>query len=49
RAGALLRAAVAPINGRGGGKDDMAQGAGSDLSGADAALKLVAAELSAQN
>lgn len=47
RAGALLRAAVGPINGRGGGKDDMAQGAGTDFSGADAALRLVASELSA--
>ncbi|AXE38794.1 alanine--tRNA ligase [Acidipropionibacterium virtanenii] len=47
RAGALLRAAVAPIHGRGGGKDDMAQGAGTDLSGAEKTLRLVAAELSA--
>ncbi|VEI02129.1 Alanine--tRNA ligase [Acidipropionibacterium jensenii] len=46
KAGALLRAAVAPISGRGGGKDDMAQGAGTDSTGADAALGLVASELS---
>ncbi len=48
RAGALLRSAVAPINGRGGGKDDMAQGAGTDASGIEAALRLVASQLSAR-
>ena len=47
RAGALIKAGTGPIGGRGGGKDDMAQGAGSDASGIDAALRAINAELAA--
>lgn len=47
KAGALIKAGVAPIGGRGGGKDDMAQGAGSDPTGIDAALRAVNTELTA--
>ncbi|WP_130865478.1 alanine--tRNA ligase [Acidipropionibacterium timonense] len=47
RAGALVKAGTAPLGGRGGGKDDMAQGAGSNPAGIDEALRTVAAELSA--
>ena len=47
KAGALIKVGVAPIGGRGGGKDDMAQGAGSDPTGIDAALRAVNTELTA--
>lgn len=47
RAGALIKAGTGPIGGRGGGKDGMAQGAGSDASGIDAALRAINAELAA--
>ena len=42
-----IKAGIAPIGGRGGGKDDMAQGAGNDPTGIDAALHAVNAELTA--
>ena len=41
RAGDLVRAASAALGGRGGGKDDLAQGGGTDGSQADAALGTV--------
>jgi alanyl-tRNA synthetase len=39
----LLRAALERVGGRGGGKDDLAQGGGSDPSGIPSALDAVAA------
>jgi alanyl-tRNA synthetase len=45
RAGELVRAAAAPLGGRGGGKDDFAQGGGTDPAGAAAALAAVRAAL----
>jgi alanyl-tRNA synthetase len=45
RAGELVRAAAAPLGGRGGGKDDFAQGGGTDPAGAPAALAAVRAAL----
>ena len=39
-AGALLRAAAAAVDGKGGGKDDVAQGGGTDASGIAEALRL---------
>ena len=47
KAGALIKAGIARIGGRGGGRDDMAQGAGSDSAGIDAALRAVDTELTA--
>lgn len=47
KAGALVKVGTAPIRGRGGGRDDMAQGAGTDSSGIDAALRAINAELTA--
>jgi alanyl-tRNA synthetase len=35
----VLQAALAPVGGRGGGKDDMAQGGGTDPSAVEAALE----------
>jgi len=43
RAGVLVREAAGALGGRGGGKDDIAQGGGSDAGGVDAALTAVAA------
>ena len=45
KAGVLVKAALEALGGRGGGKDDMAQGAGSDASGIPAALDAVRAQL----
>jgi len=45
KAGVLVKAALGALGGRGGGKDDMAQGAGSDVSGIPAALDAVRAQL----
>jgi alanyl-tRNA synthetase len=45
RAGELVRAAAAPLGGRGGGKDDFAQGGGTDPAGAPAALAALRAAL----
>ncbi len=45
-AGALIRGACVEIGGKGGGKDDVAQGGGSDPSGADRAVAVVRAGLS---
>ena len=47
-AGGLLQAALAQIGGRGGGKDDMAQGGGTDPAGVAAALQAVEAEVRAR-
>ena len=47
KAGALIKVGISRLDGRGGGKDDMAQGAGSNASGVDDALSTVASELSA--
>lgn len=44
-AGALVRAACAELGGKGGGKDDVAQGGGADVSGIDRALAAVRAGL----
>ena len=41
KAGALVGLAARQLGGRGGGKDDVAQGGGSDSSGADAALAAI--------
>ncbi|GAB3126644.1 alanine--tRNA ligase [Tsukamurella serpentis] len=45
KAGDLVKAAAPSVGGRGGGKADMAQGAGSDADGIDAALTAIRAEL----
>ncbi|MBO3664268.1 alanine--tRNA ligase [Microbacterium stercoris] len=45
KAGVLVKAALEALGGRGGGKDDMAQGAGSDASAIPAALDAVRAHL----
>ena len=45
RAGALVRTAAGPLGGNGGGKDDVAQGGGTDPSGADEALRQVEAAI----
>lgn len=47
RAGELVKAAMEPLGGRGGGRDDMAQGGGSRGEGRDEALRVVANRLSA--
>jgi alanyl-tRNA synthetase len=44
-ANALVRAAAGVLGGKGGGKDDVAQGGGSDASRADEALDAVRREL----
>ena len=44
-ANALVKAAATALGGSGGGKDDVAQGGGSDASGIDAALAAVPAEV----
>ena len=44
-ANALVSALGPLVGGRGGGKDDVAQGGGSDTSGIDEALALVATEV----
>jgi alanyl-tRNA synthetase len=41
----VLQAALAVVGGRGGGKDDMAQGGGTDTSGVDAAFEAATAEV----
>ena len=41
RAGRLISVACAELGGKGGGKDDLAQGGGTDASGADRALAAV--------
>jgi alanyl-tRNA synthetase len=41
KAGDLVRVAAEQLGGRGGGKDDVAQGGGTDASGADQALAAV--------
>ncbi|MEI2713346.1 MAG: alanine--tRNA ligase [Nocardioides sp.] len=45
KAGELLRAIAPVLNGKGGGKDDMAQGGGSDVSRVDEALELARTEI----
>jgi alanyl-tRNA synthetase len=45
RAGELVKVAAVPLGGRGGGKDDFAQGGGTDPAGAPAALAAVRAAL----
>ncbi|GAA1738401.1 alanine--tRNA ligase [Microbacterium paludicola] len=45
KAGALVKVALEPLGGRGGGRDDMAQGAGSESAGIPAALDAVRAQL----
>lgn len=45
KAGALVKAVLAPLGGRGGGRDDMAQGAGSDASAIPAALDAARTQL----
>ncbi len=45
KAGDVVKAAAPSVGGRGGGKADMAQGAGSDASGVDGALTAVRAEV----
>jgi alanyl-tRNA synthetase len=47
KAGPLVKAALEPLGGRGGGRDDMAQGAGTDASAVQAALDAVRAQLRA--
>ncbi len=47
RAGALVKDACAALGGRGGGKDDLAQGGGSDSTGIDKALASVEAAVDA--
>jgi alanyl-tRNA synthetase len=47
-ANALVRAAATPLGGKGGGKDDVAQGGGSDPSGATEALEAARRELAAR-
>ena len=44
----LLQAALPPIDGRGGGKDDMAQGGGTKVDGIEQAFAAVDAEISAK-
>lgn len=44
-ANALVRVATVPLGGKGGGKDDVAQGGGTDASQAGRALTDVAAEV----
>jgi alanyl-tRNA synthetase len=46
-AGELVREAVAAIDGRGGGRPEMAQGKGTSRGGLDAALDVVRSRLSA--
>ena len=46
KAGALVALAAQSLGGRGGGKDDLAQGGGTDAAGADAALAAIRAALS---
>jgi alanyl-tRNA synthetase len=41
KAGALVQVGAAPLGGRGGGKDDLAQGGGTDASGAPAAFRAI--------
>ena len=48
KAGALLRDAAAAMNGRGGGKDDLAQGGGGELSLVPVALETITAALRAR-
>ena len=45
KAGAVLNAVLAPLAGRGGGNDDMAQGAGTDVAAIDRAMESAAAAL----
>jgi len=45
KAGALVGVGAAALGGRGGGRDDLAQGGGTDATGADAALAAVEAAL----
>jgi alanyl-tRNA synthetase len=47
-ANALVRAAATPLGGKGGGKDDVAQGGGSDASRATEALEAARRELAAR-
>ena len=47
KAGELIRTAAGPIGGRGGGKDDFAQGGGTDASGVAAAFAAVRAAVAA--
>ena len=44
----LIRAVGPLVGGKGGGKDDMAQGGGTDITGVDAAVALVAGEVAKQ-
>ena len=48
KAGALLRDAAAAMNGRGGGKDDLAQGGGGEPSLVPVALETITAALRAR-
>jgi alanyl-tRNA synthetase len=45
KAGALVRVGAEPLGGKGGGKDELAQGGGTDPSGAEAALAKIAGVL----
>ncbi|MBA3021304.1 alanine--tRNA ligase [Propionicimonas sp.] len=45
KAGALVAAGAPSLGGRGGGRDDLAQGGGTDLDGAEAALSAIGAAL----
>ena len=45
-AGDLVKVLGAPVNGRGGGKADLAQGSGTGASNIDAALSALLAEIS---
>jgi alanyl-tRNA synthetase len=47
KAGALVRVGAVPLGGKGGGKDDLAQGGGTDAAGAQAALDEIAGALGA--
>ena len=49
RAGDLVRAAAGALGGSGGGKDDVAQGGGTDPSGADGALSAVEQAIAARH